>query len=67
VDDAEVRHLGHAPVLVGGRVGHAGEHRVHGVVDPNVDGTEFRLEVLGRSVDCRGVGHVGDIVGHPAA
>ncbi len=47
VDEAEIRHLGDAPELVGLDLVEGREHRDHRVVDPDVDRAELRLDAAG--------------------
>jgi hypothetical protein len=51
VDHAEVRHLGHALVLVHFHLDDRREDTRHRVVDPDVDGTKRLLEFRGGSLD----------------
>ncbi len=60
---AEVGDLGRSPELVGLDVEEPCEDRRHRVVDPDIDRSELRLDLLGRRVDLR---EVRNVRGHDA-
>lgn len=67
VDRAEVGDLCHPFELIGRNILHPGEHRGHGVVDPDVDRAELLFDLRGRAVDLLGVGHIGAYRQRPSA
>lgn len=55
---AQVGDLGHPAVFLSGHLGDRGQYRDHGIVDPDLDRTQLRLDARRGLVHRLGVGHV---------